>query len=317
MDALNGLTKANWRDFLQSFTDHTIKTGASFDEHRTLALTRIGEVAGKEALDVWKKEEEPTGKFDKCWRGMVGFAAKDPAGAQKWWEALPDGELKKQLVGAMTWGLSQAGEPEVTKFFLAAPDWVQQKVGMDAVKALGVNYGFEASAKFVAAWSAKLNKESEAPRRLFAEVIRQRMAGAAAEGKPEVTCAWLKPHSGKLYLDPGKVKEAAWQWGEKNYAEAFTWAAGFSLGENDQPPSTAIAVAEVWASKELNACMEWLTNHPEVGFNAGVCGLARHLATKDLTEALGWVNVLQDAPLKLRLEAQVRGIATKIKPKGK
>jgi hypothetical protein len=67
---------------------------------------------------------------------------------------------------------------------------------MDAVKALGVNYGFDASAKFVAAWSAKLNKDSEGPRRLFAEVIRQRMAAAAAEGKPEVTCAWLTAHSG-------------------------------------------------------------------------------------------------------------------------
>jgi hypothetical protein len=51
MNALNGLAKANWRDFLQSITDHTLKTGASFDEHRTLALTRIEEVARKEALD--------------------------------------------------------------------------------------------------------------------------------------------------------------------------------------------------------------------------------------------------------------------------
>jgi hypothetical protein len=48
IDSLNELTKANWRDFLQSFTDHTIKTGASFDEHWTLALARIREVAGKD-----------------------------------------------------------------------------------------------------------------------------------------------------------------------------------------------------------------------------------------------------------------------------
>jgi hypothetical protein len=246
-ESLKTVTKTNWSNYLQSYAEHTIKTGAAFNEQWELAVTRIGEVAGKDALEIWKAEEALSGKFTKCWRGLVGWAAQDPAGAKAWWEAMAGGEMKNQLAGALIWGLSQKSAEEVTKFFLNAPDWVQQRVGGDVVRALTIAGDFNASAKFVAAWSEKLRKDAEGPRKLFGEVIRIRQGAANLEGKPEATCQWLLAHGGQKYLNLEGVKSAALAWAEKDPAKALEWAVAFNTLETTRVKQAPQAVAELWA----------------------------------------------------------------------
>ncbi len=318
-ESMKAMTKANWREYLEGCTRQTIQTGATFNEQWELALTRIGEVAGKEALEAWKAEEAATGKFTKCWRGMVGWAAQDPAGARAWWEALAAGEMKNQLAGALVWGLSQKSADEVTKFFLNAPDWVQQRVGGDAVRALTIAGDFNASAKFVAAWSDKLGKDADGPRKLFGEVIRIRQGAANLESKPEATCQWLLAHGGQKYLNLEGVKSAALAWAAKDPAKAFQWAASFNTQETTRVKQTPQAVAELWAKKNLDEISDWTVNHPESpGLEAAICGIAKALAPTNLDGALGWLEVLTDPTLKLQMTAQVKGAAkTSQSPPGK
>ncbi len=309
-ESMKAMTKANWRDYLEGCTQQTIQTGATFTEQWELALTRIGEVAGKDALETWKAEEAATGKFTKCWRGLVGWAAQDPAGAKAWWEGLAGGEMKNQLAGALVWGLSQKSADEVTKFFLSAPDWVQQRVGGDAVRALTIAVDFNASAKFVAAWSEKLGKDAEGPRKLFGEVIRIRQGAATLEGKPEATCQWLLAHGGQKYLNLEGVKSAALAWAEKDPAKALEWAVAFNTLEPTRVKQAPQAVAELWAKKSIDEVSNWVIEHADSpGAEAVICGIAKTMAATNLEGALGWLEVLTDANLKLQMTAQVKGTA--------
>jgi hypothetical protein len=91
--------------------------------------------------------------------------------------------------------------------------------------------------------------------------------------------------------------------------EAFTWACGFALNASDTPPAVAVSVAESWARKDMNGSLDWLLAHPEIGKDAGIFGLARAMAAKDLTEAMGMAATIKDPIMRARLEFQLRGIA--------
>jgi hypothetical protein len=309
--SLNEITKANWQEYLRGMAERTVKTGATFQQEWELALTRIGQVAGKEALVVWRKEDEAAQEFTKSWRGMVGWATMEPNAARKWWDELPSGEYKNQLAGAMTWGFAQAGETVLTDFFLGAPDWVQGKVGKDAVRALTANQDFNASARLVAEYAKKHPQPAQS---LFTEVLKIRLNAAQLEQKPEVMADWLKPHLNQSYLNNSHLIQALQPWSETAPSAALEWICRQEWKAAPTPHAAAVSLAEIWAKRDFLSATDWVSkNTQSPALTSTIHGVARFLATVDLGEALGWVAVLPDAGQKLKLEAEIRSLAARKK----
>lgn len=307
-EVLAGLSPENWEDVLQSFIVQTTQEGRKHDHEWHATLVRIGEVAGRQALERFLKSHGANPGSHEVAQCLKGWAATDPQAARAWYEQEADGPRKQFLGGYLVDGLVQS-DPQKAAEFVA-----KLGGGTAGAQASGLVDGIIQTGGLAAATRVFDTMRKDAATSgdpSFAEAyfhqLTERIFYANWVGKtPERACQWVADPANAAFVTPDLIAHGARDYAERNPQAALAWVEAIGATQEIATVPAVHRLTEQWANKDLPGLGQWLEANREHPFHDPMASsMVYRLAQSDPATAREWLGTIQNAELRSQVQQEL------------
>lgn len=268
MNRLAQMDASNWQEMLEQFQKVTRETGIRHDEIWPNVLQRIGQVAGREAIDRWMADDPTKYRFHML-QAMWGWSMTDPAGVIAYYPDLAtlDPKFRNEMFSRMIGGLALTNHEELLRFVSTLPEEEQNLSVGHSVWNLMKGGGIERTNR----WLDDVQNGSF-PERMksnsfqqVAQAIIKNMRGLGAQSGIE----WFQRYQNSPHLSKELIADAASSFRNENTLQSLEFL------------KTAV---------DFPVLSDVSENPP--GLTAAVLNSTRH----DRTEVERWLQENQNAP---------------------
>ncbi|MEO8351861.1 MAG: hypothetical protein ABI680_09015 [Chthoniobacteraceae bacterium] len=266
-ELLANVSVENWRETLDGFQRQVLSSGRFNRDESRLIFERIGEVAGKAALE--EIRESSTGQDQgNALLLMTGWAGSDPNAAQAWLD-MQKPDLRNKLAPAVLNGLARS-DPQSAVTFLAShvPDRRDNLVPQmtDEIIQRG---GVRESDDLLAAMRARDDIPYEIKGSVFGGAAGRQIELARLRGEPETLLDWADKYiGGTPLMGPIATTDIVRFAAQSDAPRTLDWIEareGRWTPEQEAAIYPAIALAmEKAAPAELESWMNSHPNHPQL-----------------------------------------------------
>jgi hypothetical protein len=308
-DLLRRVTPENWRDVMDAFVRQTAFEGREHGEEWKLMLHRVGEVAGSEAvLDALNSNG--MNRDHRARNALEGWAMASPDAALAWLQAQTP-ENQKILIPAMLYGLARSSPVQALDFALAQKDSQTRNSAIpDIVNGAVQQGGFRKGEELLASAMNRPGIDETMKKNLFYALTQKRLAMARLRNAPMDSLQWLDGYLGESSpVGPIAVREVVASAAAVDPSAAMQW-----LDQRAERLTPALSIPGYTAALQAvykqspQQFTTWLTanqTHPahDVLVEAYTNDL---IAFGRTTEASEWMNTVQDATRRQRIQAALQ-----------
>lgn len=314
---LGGVGSGNWKTGWELFAEATKgRSGANAEEENQL-LMRLGEVAGREAMEYFGpleiREEDPT----KSAAVLSSWAAQDPEAAMDFATVLPtDTSLKALFAGKMESALIKgtgrrdvASLKELAESFDIEAIWQKGKEFVDSARQRGEVEDAEAI------WRRVQERRSEAyptappdvGRQMFYALVTWKAEAAEASGTGTSLLKWMTGIMDEGFdIGEDELGQAGHVAAATAPAEALQWASETAARLQNDPQQQQRMIrqqgweaARNWAKTDPESLSRWLTSNPDqLAYDAGAAALYAAMKDSDSPAAAAWGATVKDKALR-------------------
>jgi len=269
-ECLLHMTAENWREVMAGFKEISLTTGRDPADEWKLALFRVGQVAGAEAMDGYLSTglKNPT----QCWRTLYGWSSKDPQAALSWLKkAEADGhKIPNELYSAVISGTALSDPKDALKLLDQIPAEQRKNCAGNLVWNVVQNSGTEALdslLQYASHLDASNAANAEFSSRLFHEVTEKLLWKADHARDVPQACEVVEKLS-EYGRDPNYATQAVLQkfrWyqipDKLNILE--TVSAGPKGSELQLASLTSSVLNTMNGDGDAVAIYEWMKQHPD------------------------------------------------------
>ena len=292
----------NWRSIFTLTLKARTAGMISVEEQRRI-WQRIGEVAGREALDAMKPKdlvrdwELNSGRY-----AMQGWAQRDPAAAWSYIESLPAGNFREGMVAGYAWGRGPADAEKAIAALQTLPEGRQAFLVRRALE----NQDGRHMTEFAQAWlETPGDGQSKDRQAVFTALWNTQRAVDWDDQKGGKLALWLENFAGKPYLPPSVVGDTALRLASGQSPEAaISWVERMAVRSPEAVHWAASQVMQRYARADLDAAGQWLNAHRDSPLydHAALGFLASQRAKVDADAARDWVATIRDPAVRDTVE---------------
>lgn len=127
MVLLDNTTADNWNTLWKEYIRQTLEEGRIHETEWSLFMSRVGEVAGPDAMEYFTHHGQEEHTFNRR-EVLKGWAAKDPQGALKWLENQPEENQPAEFWGAVMSGAAANNSKLATELLAKIPSGISPGV---------------------------------------------------------------------------------------------------------------------------------------------------------------------------------------------
>jgi hypothetical protein len=318
-EVLRRVTRENWRGVLDAFTRQTAFEGREHGDEWKLLLQRIGAVAEAEAV-MDALNAKGANREHRARNTLEGWVAANPDAALGWVKTLPP-EDRAVLDGAVIYALAGIAPVQALELALAQTDVGKREWAITELSKMTVQHGgFRQGEELLGAVVNRPDIDEEAKRRIFMELAQKRITMARVREQPMATLQWLDSYlSGETSpAGPTAVRQLVAAAAASDAGAALQWldAHAGRLTSAQAVPAYTAALQAVYqkAPEQFTGWLSANQNHPAHD------GLVEAY-TNDLiafgkgAEVGAWVNTVQDAATRQRIQSALERSERKNAPK--
>ncbi|MEO5914743.1 MAG: hypothetical protein ABIS50_10950 [Luteolibacter sp.] len=127
MILLDNTTAENWNTLWKEYIRQTLEEGRIHETEWSLFMSRVGEVAGPDAMEYFAHHGQEQYTFNRR-EVLKGWAAKDPKGALTWLEGQPETDQPAEFWGAVMSGAAANDSKLATELLARIPSGISPGV---------------------------------------------------------------------------------------------------------------------------------------------------------------------------------------------
>jgi hypothetical protein len=309
------VTAENWREFVDAFVRQTATTGRIHNTEWALAMERVGQVAGREAIEEAFASEKSRVQ-SRAPLLLTGWASTDPKAAQEWFDRLgPD--MQSTYAGPFLSGLARK-EPSTALELLATRfadnrDALTPQIVDGMVRRGGVREAEEVL--------LQLRDGSDIPEAVkgsfFGGVAMRQIEMARMQGEPSKVLEWADRYMGPNVAGPKALSSLVTFAAQSDASTAFNWVEAHS-GEwtPKQAGSIYPALAARLQSQAPEQFASWMESNPDHPQRESMAiAVARQIAQNGrIDEARQWLELIPDTSKRNTVEQELRKLSAQAQP---
>ena len=300
-ELLEGVTRENWREVIEAFRRQTIHEGRMHDPEWYLALDRIGEIAGSEAVEDALNSDHA----DMARRLLNGWASSAPDQAMAWFQSQAP-ELQGQLFQPLVNGIARANPKQALELAVSQSPQFQDATFPTVVDAALQYGGFPAAEELLRTLLGRSDVAEGIRAKFFYNIARRKLNSAGVGGNSLAVLDWLDGYLGdRSPAGSGAVQELIGSSAAVNVEATMQWLE--ARADRFGPEKGAVAygaVARAWQLKAPDQFTAWIDAHPEHPQHAAMAAVAVNslLQARKLEEAKRLGATIRDQALRTKIE---------------
>jgi hypothetical protein len=303
LEMLQRMDKGNWRDIQEAFLQQTALTGRTHDIEWRLMLHRVGEVAGREAIEAVLADGKNLHRLDAL---ASGWATADPRAAMDWLATLP-AEQQARLAGAFVVGLANS-DPEAALSYIGTrmPEQREGLMGR-VVEGLIQREGFQRAEEMLPGLQARTDIPSSIKGAFYWQIADRQIRMARIRNDPEAVLAWVDRTPAGL-AGPAAMRDIVTFAAASNAPKTFDWVLERSAQwQPEQIDRVYPAIAAAYQKQAPEEFAAWINAHPEhPQRDVFAIAVAQDILNKgDYDAAQQWAQSLVPGEARTKLEAMI------------
>jgi hypothetical protein len=186
---------------------------------------------------------------------MTSWAASSPHDAMRWWNALPEGQVKSDFARSLIQGVASRDANLAWNCMKAFPANEQGPFMGVLLRQVVADSGAEAAARFIESLPSGESAEAEALKQAGFDSLMQSVVNYTPEKKSQFVSrfsesAWM--------ADSGHADRIAADWAAKDGAASVQWADKLPEGVR---PKALQAALRAWSQKQGESYQKWAAEH--------------------------------------------------------
>jgi hypothetical protein len=305
-DLMRSVTAENWREFVDAFVRQAGTTGRIHQAEWKLAMERVGQLAGKEAIEQ-TLASETSRMQSRTPLLLAGWASTDPKAAQQWLER-QDPEMQSAYAGALLSGMARSDPTSALTLMASRYPDERDMLTPQIVEGM-VQKGGVREAEELLLW---LRDGADIPEAVkgsfFGGIAMRQIEMAKMRGEPAMVLEWADRYMGPNVAGPKALTSLVNFAAESDASATMKWVDSHS---GDWTPKQAGSIFPAIATKLYEQAPEqfvsWVeTNADHPQHDSMVGAVARKLASGGNTaDAKRWIDVIKDDATRASVEQQL------------